>query len=268
MHSVGNVDRKLRAHIKGFAHYKSLTYAYHDMLGVFIRKISLPSALASALARYNNEGFMRAVLKNYANNFARCGPLATIRPLHGEDYELQWGKADYRGKIVLDIGADIGSTAAFFLRKGAKRVIAVEGAKVCFIRLRANADIFNDIVPIFDFVESPGQIENMIQKWTPDIVKMDIEGHESNLFQIRDEVFNKVPTYIVEVHSGSLLNSMLEKCVRNNYEILSIHAIDPSVRIVLAERKTSKENVLFNTTCVRYGKSLSPSIKTSNMGMN
>jgi hypothetical protein len=256
VHIVGNIRRKLRIHVKEFAHYKSMNFAYHDMLGVFIRKVDLPSTLARALARYNNEGFMRAVLKDYANNLRKYDPLVSICPLHGEDYELQWGKTDYRGKIVLDVGADVGSTAAFFLKKGAKKVIAVEGAEVCFARLKANASIFKDILPVFAFVDSPNHIENMIQKWIPDIVKMDIEGHESNLFQIKDEVFNKVPTYIVEVHSDRLLNSMLKKCIRNNYRILSIHAIDPPVRIVLAERRTLKENVFCNVaasvTASRY----------------
>ena len=45
---------------------------------------------------------------------------------HGEDFERDWGFLDVDGKVVLDLGADYGSTAAFFLSKGAAKVICVE----------------------------------------------------------------------------------------------------------------------------------------------
>ena len=46
-----------------------------------------------------------------------------------EDYNKMYGFLDYTNKKVIDIGADIGSTALFFLDKGANIVLAVEGNK-------------------------------------------------------------------------------------------------------------------------------------------
>ena len=69
-----------------------------------------------------------------------------------------------------------------------------------------------------------------------DIVKMDIEGGEINLFTIKNEIFSKVPEYIIEVHSDKLFSLMLKKCAENNYKIISAKAWSPPVRIVYARK--------------------------------
>jgi predicted methyltransferase len=59
-------------------------------------------------------------------------------PIFGEDYSKHW-KADFKGKVVLDLGADYGSTAFYFLQKGAREVIAVEGDRILALNLAKNA---------------------------------------------------------------------------------------------------------------------------------
>src|SRR3990170_8039302 len=44
-----------------------------------------------------------------------------------ENYNVHWKYTSFKGKVILDLGADVGSTAKFFLKNGARRVIAVEG---------------------------------------------------------------------------------------------------------------------------------------------
>jgi len=56
--------------------------------------------------------------------------LREILPIFNEDYNECWGCVSYKDKTVLDLGADYGSTVYYFLKNGAKKVIAVEGDKI------------------------------------------------------------------------------------------------------------------------------------------
>jgi len=229
--------KKAKKHIESYVLYRNLAFIFHDVLSVIIHKITWPSALLRTLARRNNEGLMQQTLRYYVRVVRGHGRAdSSIPPIHDEDYESHWGKINYRGKVVLDIGADVGSTADFFLKKGAKMVIAVEGSKLCFEQLRANASLMRNVVPLFIFIENPEQIESLIQKWMCDVVKIDIEGGELNLLKIEDEVFRRVPEFIVELHSDNLFKMMLRKCVRNNYRIMDVNSYDLPLRIVYATR--------------------------------
>ena len=42
------------------------------------------------------------------------------------NYDSMYGSLDYRDAVVLDIGADFGSTARFFFERGAKRVVSLD----------------------------------------------------------------------------------------------------------------------------------------------
>lgn len=229
--------KKTKNHIESYVRYRSVAFIFHDVLSIIIHKIAWPPALLRALARRNNEGLMRQTLRSYVRTVRGHGtPDTSIPPIHDEDYESHWGKINYRGKVVLDIGADVGSTADFFLKKGARMVIAVEGSKLCFEQLRANAPLMKNVIPLFIFIENPEQIESLIQKWTCDVVKIDIEGGELNLLKIEDEAFRRVPEFIVELHSNNLFKMMLRKCARNNYKIMDVNSYDSPLRIVYARR--------------------------------
>jgi len=189
--------------------------------------------------RHSNEECMRSILDRYmspCNPERRSG--VRIPPISDrDDYEREWGVADYKGKVILDIGADLGSTSDFFLRKGARQVIAVEGSKTLFRALLRNASTIPGIVSIHLYIDNPRQVEKLILRWRPDIVKVDIEGAEDNLFRTKDEVFTRVPEYIVEVHSDRLFSTMMIKCARNNYEVAHVDMWNPPLRIVHVSRK-------------------------------
>jgi hypothetical protein len=139
--------------------------------------------------------------------------------------------ASYENKIILDLGASNGDSAEYFLNNGAKFVIAVEGnfnfqGRNVFAELLENSKLFNGkIIPIFMWIDNPKQIENLIIAYKPDIVKSDIEGAEIHLFNIRDEVWQLVPEYIVETHEGYLHDDsnkiMYLKCEKNKYKIMT-----------------------------------------------
>ena len=137
----------------------------------------------------------------------------------------------YENKIVLDLGASNGDCAEYFLHKGAKFIVAVEGnltyeRSLTFESLVKNSQQFNGkIIPIFMFIESTKQIEDLILEYKPDIVKSDIEGAEKYLFEIKDEIWKMVPEYLVETHEGYLHDNsdkaMYTKCTRTKYKIVS-----------------------------------------------
>lgn len=184
----------------------------------------LTRSLQYAFAYHFNNSNMNKVLKEYTLRIKgkRVNDGALVSSIYVEDYEFQYGQVNYKDRIVLDIGADIGSTAYFFLKKGAKLIVAVEGSEQCFDKLKSNAKSFKSTIPILCFINKPEQIETLIQRWKPDILKMDIEGGEIHLFQIADATFKLVNEYLIEIHSESLLDMLKKKSAANGYEIVSL----------------------------------------------
>lgn len=222
---------------------KSLGFLTFEALGRTYHATPFLPIVATFAQRYcerrSNEEYMRNALDKYMStrNTERHSGVRIPPISDRDDYEREWGVADYEDKVVLDIGADLGSTSDFFLRKGAKQVIAVEGSKALFRVLLSNANTIRGIVPIHLYVVNPHQVEKLILRWHPDIVKVDIEGAEDNLFRVSDEVFTKVPEYIVEVHSDSLFSTMMAKCARNDYEVVRVAVWNPPLKIVHASRR-------------------------------
>lgn len=129
------------------------------------------------------------------------------------DYELHWGLKPqiitYSDKTVLDLGADYGSTAEFFLKHGAKKVIAIEGDQKLSKQLIDNYKGSSNVIPISKFIDSPKQIEQLISKYKPDIVKVDIEGYEINLLKVKPKIIQSVKEWMIEYHSDELKDKLL-----------------------------------------------------------
>jgi len=122
-------------------------------------------------------------------------------------YESIKTSVDYKDKVVLDIGADYGTTANFFIRRGAKKVICVERNFKLFEKLWENSRIENKIVPINLSISTPKDIDKLLRKYKPDIVKMDCEGCEVNLYNSLDVEAIRIPQmYIIELHDVPLIS--------------------------------------------------------------
>jgi len=154
-----------------------------------------------------------------------------------EDYNRFWGKPDYAGKVVLDIGADYGSTACFFLQRGALQVVAVESNKDLFSKLLENASKLGNVIPVELHVSSAQDYVDLIQSYKPDILKVDCEGCEIYILDIPDEVFRNVREYIIEAHSHSLHAQFLEKFQSNGFNIIHQDNWYPNVWIIYAMKK-------------------------------
>jgi len=106
---------------------------------------------------------------------------------------------DYKDKIVLDVGADYGSTASFFLEKGAKQVIAIESEDNDFKRLEKYARS-ETIIPLNISIDNSQQFENLLRTYKPNIVKMDCEGCERALFDVPKDAGRIPELYVMELH--------------------------------------------------------------------
>lgn len=157
-----------------------------------------------------------------------------IPAIYGEDYENHWVGIDWRSKTVLDIGADVGSTADYFLSKGASLVYAVEGNYLFYRKLEENARKRGGIVPILMFIESPNQIRFLLDRYKPDVVKMDCERCEKCLISVPDHVVCNVPEYIIETHTENLFRQIVQKMHRN-FDISFFDYLN-KVKIIIAQR--------------------------------
>lgn len=152
----------------------------------------------------------------------------TINPTDSWNMETHWNPqtvgAQYKDKVVLDLGAADGDSAEYYLYENAKYVVAVEGDEKTFEKLLENSHRFNGkIIPIFMFIENSEQIEKLIIDYKPDILKSDIEGAEKYLYEIKDDIWKLVPEYLVETHEvwGAVKTEVLrQKCRQTNYKIV------------------------------------------------
>jgi len=119
---------------------------------------------------------------------------------HGEDFERHWGFLTFAGKVVLDVGADYGSTAAFFLNKGASKVICVESYKPDFVRLETLAKKEPRIEAYERHISSADDWKFFLQK-RPEIAKIDCEGCEGFLLDVDADSLNLVSEYAIELHN-------------------------------------------------------------------
>jgi len=132
--------------------------------------------------------------------------LLDIPSWHGEDFDDTWGFLDVEGKVVLDLGADYGSTAAFFLNKGAVKVICVESYENDYGRLAILARSNPRIEAFENHLSDAGDFEKYVGLYQPDVCKIDVEGAEAHLLNVRPCVLRRVGQFGIEIHN--LANSI------------------------------------------------------------
>lgn len=149
-----------------------------------------------------------------------------LRGPYNENYEELYGFLDYKDKVVLDVGADYGSTPLFFLSKGAKKVIAVEMNEEYAKTLIQISKTEKRIIPVIFKINSGYNISNLIKKYSPDIVKMDCDGCEVFIIQMIDEDIRMVKEWIMEIHAINPCLAIKDLFLRNGFEI-KYYKIDP-----------------------------------------
>lgn len=139
------------------------------------------------------------------------------RSIATEDYHLHWNYLSFKNKTVLDLGADFGSTALYFKKKGAREIIAVEGDPELAILLKQNARRYPYIVPMHKRITSSKDIEHLIDQYKFDVAKVDIEGAEAHLDNCNN--LSKIPQWMVEVHNPYVYRLLTKKFQGLGYRV-------------------------------------------------
>lgn len=161
-----------------------------------------------------------------------------LPPIFNENYDKHWNHVAFKGKVVLDLGADYGSTASYFLWRGAKHVIAVEGDRQLAEALRRNFEKNKRVTPVELFVNSPSDIDNLIDQYAPDVAKVDIEGYELNLYGCRN--IEKVKEWLIECHSSESCLVLKRLFLKKGFKVSIFNygksTGNPNVTVVKAEK--------------------------------
>jgi hypothetical protein len=139
-------------------------------------------------------------------------------PANEEDYDRHWNYISFKDKVVLDFGADYGSTAYFFHSKGAKKIVAVEGLPSYYARLLDNAGKWNYVIPVNRRIRTSDDIDSLIKQFKPDIVKMDIEGAEVNLLHCNS--LKDVKDWLIEAHTKNLRDLIVKRFSELGFNIV------------------------------------------------
>ncbi len=119
------------------------------------------------------------------------------------DYIWSYGKINWCGKVVLDIGADIGSSALFFLMNGASFVYLVE----------INDEykkIYESLKSKYPILKKSKMIEKSeIKNLDFDVLKMDCEGCE--LTMLTENLIKKPYEFVIGLHKPPLDNYQFEQ---------------------------------------------------------
>ncbi len=117
-------------------------------------------------------------------------------------WEKYYLPLDHANKIVLDVGAGCGETAAFYLHWGASQVVAIEPDPIALQVLTTNQQKTRLNIKC---VPAHFSLEHL--KIRHDFLKMDIEGHEKVLLDYDGDLGQCV----IEVHDLNLADSLMRK---------------------------------------------------------
>ena len=120
------------------------------------------------------------------------------------DYLWSYGSINWKGKVVLDIGADIGSSAIFFLSLGAKYVYLVEKEPA----YRETYESIKQKHPILKNTYMVSSLEPANSSYF-DVLKMDCEGCELSL--LTEELLNKSNEFVIGLHKPQLDDYQFEQ---------------------------------------------------------
>jgi FkbM family methyltransferase len=162
--------------------------------------------------------------------------LVCIQELRTGEYEC-----DCKGKVVLDVGGFEGESAVYFWGKGAKKIVIYEPVPAHVEAIKKNVELnnidaeihpsgiasqdgtqtihFNQTDPGFGILSKGAKtteievsdVSRVIAESGAQIGKFDCEGAEESLVGVPADILQKIPHYIIEVHSLKIMKAILEK---------------------------------------------------------
>lgn len=140
-----------------------------------------------------------------------------------EDYNEHWKDIRVKDVVVLDLGCDSGSTAKFFLSKGAKAVWGVEYVHSCAkLAMEENVKSFYYIQMNID---SSKKLYDLINTIKPDTVKVDIEGAEKFLLELDDDTLKIPSEWYIEGHTIYLYKKLMKMFSKLGFIVIDRYPI-------------------------------------------
>ena len=157
-----------------------------------------------------------------------------------------WGDLDCSGVTVLDLGAgDFGmrherayiSTVEHWLGLGAASVIAVD------MNLRDLVAVAGDddrVTIVAETMFHPSQIDALLEQHRPVIVKVDIEGAECLLRDVRRQAFRIAEVWLIETHTDDLHDDVIAALDDHGFHVVRVrgHVESDRFRVIYAERRS------------------------------
>ena len=156
-----------------------------------------------------------------------------------------WGDVDCSGVTVLDLGAgDFGmrhnrgyiSTVDHWLGLGAVAVIAVD------MNLRDLVEVGGDdrVTIVAETMFHSAQIDALLEQHRPAIVKVDIEGAECLLRDVRRQSFRIAEAWLVETHTDALHDDVMVALDDHGFDVVRVrgHVDSDRFRVIYASRRS------------------------------
>jgi hypothetical protein len=167
------------------------------------------------------------------------------KSIHSENPLEHWSDVvDVRDKVVLDLGCGwlfqpFMSTPEYFLSREAKKVIGVDASCGEIEQLKQTFPVHTFICRTIEKVED---ITSLLEEYRPELVKMDIEGHEVLMEQITDEQLSSVKEFAIEYHNPTCKQVIIKRLTELGFEIFAINPFgwfvtDPEVMGVLHAKR-------------------------------
>jgi len=172
-----------------------------------------------------------------------------MKKVNSEDPKYHWEFVNVKSKRVLDLGCgDFGSvghlpyttTLEHFLIKEAAFVLGVDANSSDLNAIKSLKDKYSNFDIIESMISSPNQIKDLIINNNIQILKSDIEGAESYLFDLDDETFSLIEEHYIETHNDNLYNQCITKltnCGYDIYEQISLVQTGEVCKVVFAKKK-------------------------------
>jgi FkbM family methyltransferase len=214
--------------------YKGIKF--YDMLGYYI-------ILNSEKIEKLDDNEYIITIKDLGKFYIKNDAWPVLNQLQNE-YEV----LDVKGKVVLDIGAYVGDSSIYFIRKGAKKIYAYEAVKDFYEIMLKNIELNNlqdKIIPInkgidcnkgenyiknnygrtglesgdtkIELISIKDVFEEIYNKEGEFVTKIDCEGCEYSLLCLPDEILKYSREYIIEIHGSP--QTIISKFLRNGYKM-------------------------------------------------
>ena len=146
--------------------------------------------------------------------------------VHSENPLEHWSDLkEIQNKVVLDLGCGWlfqphESTPEYIINRGASKVIGVDVACGEIEQLKEK---YPEHVFICKAITSVESLLELLLEYRPEVIKMDIEGHEAHIQYITPEQFSCVEEVAIEYHNPECKRILTEKLEEFDFEIFAIN---------------------------------------------